>query len=135
MSLTAALNWLDALSIDVRMTLRGLRRDWRYSAVAVFMLALALGLNITVFNVMDAMLFRGMPHTTRNDRIVFLESRTRANNFAHMTFADFEAYRSQATTFEALAFSISGGGRASVFRDSTGRSIDTVMTRLSANSF
>jgi hypothetical protein len=38
-----------------------LRRDWRFAAVAVLMLALALGLNIAVFSVMDAMLFRGLP--------------------------------------------------------------------------
>ena len=123
----------DALALDLRLALRGLRRDWRYSAVAIVMLALALGLNVTVFTVMDAMLFRGLPHTTRSDRIVFFEPRTRANNFARMTFADFEAYRSQATSFETLAFT--GGGGNIVFRDSTGRSIDTVMTRLTANSF
>jgi putative ABC transport system permease protein len=129
----AAMNWLDGFTIDLRLALRGLRRDWRYSAVAIVMLALALGLNVTVFTVMDAMLFRGLPHTTRSDRIVFFEPRTRANNFARLTFADFEAYRSQATSFEALAFT--GGGGNIVFRDSMGRSIDTVMTRLTANSF
>src|SRR5690348_10142161 len=104
----AAINWLDAFILDLRLALRGLRRDWRYSMVAVVMLALALGLNITVFTVMDAMLFRGLPHTTRSDRIVFFEPRTRENNFARMTFADFEAYRAQATSFETLAFT--GGG-------------------------
>lgn len=129
----AAMNWLDPLTLDLRLALRGLRRDWRYSAVAIVMLALALGLNVTVFTVMDAMLFRGLPHTTRSDRIVFFEPRTRANNFARMTFADFEAYRSQATSFETLAFS--SGMSGIVFRDSTGRSIDTLMTRLTANSF
>ena len=42
------------------------------------MLALALGLNTTVFTVMDAMLFRGFPQVTRNHELVFLQERDRA---------------------------------------------------------
>jgi hypothetical protein len=38
--------------------------------VAIVMLALALGLNVAVFTVMDAMFFRGRLLSTRSDRIV-----------------------------------------------------------------
>jgi len=122
----------DALALDARLARRGLCRDWRFSAVAIVMLALGLGLNITVFTVMDAMLFRGLPHTTRSDRIVYFEARS-GSLFRAVPYTDFEAYRSQATAFEGLAFR--GGGGPAVFRDQTGRSIDTAVTRVSANLF
>jgi hypothetical protein len=54
---------------DVRLSLRGLRRDWGFTLAAVAMLALAIGLNVTVFAVMDTMLFRGYPLVKRNDRL------------------------------------------------------------------
>src|SRR5262245_6039292 len=96
------------------------------------MLALALGLNATVFTVMEAMLFRGLPLARRTDRIVYVEMRTQSGR-ARLAYSDFEAWRAQAQAFASLAFSY-GGGQI-VFRGRDGRSFDTAMTRLSANTF
>jgi len=64
------LPWLEGLSYDLRFALRGLQRDRAFTLAAIVMLALAIGLNATVFTVMEAMLFRGYPFVKRNDRLV-----------------------------------------------------------------
>lgn len=130
--MTGGRHWLDGLTLDAQLAARGLRRDWRFSAVAIVMLALALGLNVTVYTVMDTMLFRGLPHTTRSDRIVYFQMRS-GSIFGRLSYPDFEVYRAQARAFEGLAFS--GGGASIVFRDAAGRALDTAMTRISANMF
>src|SRR5579864_9438689 len=67
------LPWLEGLFYDLRFALRGLRRDRAFTLAAIAMLALAIGLNVTVFTVMDAMLFRGFPLVKGNDRLVYLQ--------------------------------------------------------------
>ena len=54
---------------DLRLALPGLRRDRAFTLAAIAMLALAIGLNVTVFTVMAAMLFRAYPLVKRNDRL------------------------------------------------------------------
>ena len=55
------LPWLEGLFYDLRFALRRLRRDRAFTLAAIAMLALAIGLNVTVFAVMNTMLFRGFP--------------------------------------------------------------------------
>ena len=43
-----AMAWLDGLFSDLRFALRGLRRDRAFTLAAIAMLALAIGLNVTV---------------------------------------------------------------------------------------
>ena len=62
-----------ALFHDLRFALRGLRRDRAFTLTAIAMLALAIGLNVTVFTVMNTMLFRGFPLVKRNDRLVYIQ--------------------------------------------------------------
>ena len=102
------------------MTLRGLRRDRAFTLAAIAMLALAIGLNVTVFTVMNAMLFRGFPLVKRNDRLVYLQERGPSGAVLH-PYPDFEEWRAQAQSFEGMAFV---GGRAITFRDGDGRPID-----------
>src|SRR5690348_4916233 len=66
---------LDGFLHDLRFALRGLRRDQAFTFAVIATLALAIGLNVTVFTVMDAMLFRGYPLVKRNDRLVYLQER------------------------------------------------------------
>lgn len=125
------LAWLDGLLYDLRLTLRGLRRDRAFTLAAVGMLTLAIGLNVTVFTVTDAMLFRGFPLVKRNDRLVYLQERGPSGTCC-MLYPDFEAWRSQAQSFEGMAFV---GTRSITFRDGDGRPIDMRPTMLSASTF
>lgn len=47
--------------LDVRYALRGLRRNPGFAAVAVLVLALAIGVNTASFGVIDALLFKPLP--------------------------------------------------------------------------
>ena len=115
------LAWLEGLFYDLRFALRGLRRDRAFTIMAIAMLALAIGLNVTVFLVMNTMLFRGFPLVKRNDRLVYIQERY-PSGLCCLSYLDFEDWRSQAKSFAGMAFvagrhfsfSESEGGRAAV---------------------
>ncbi len=122
---------MDGLFYDLRFTVRGLRRDWAFALTAVATLTLAIALNVTVFAVMDAMLFRGFPHVKANSGLVYLQERY-PSGVCCISYPDFADWRGQARAFEGMAF-IGGGGVS--FSDSDGRAIDTETFLVSANLF
>jgi hypothetical protein len=67
---------LDRLFYDLRLSLRTLCRDKGLTLAAIAMLALAIGLNVTVFATMNTMLFRGFPLVHGNLRRVHLNKPT-----------------------------------------------------------
>jgi hypothetical protein len=69
------LPWIEGLFYDARFALRGLRRDPVYTLAALAMLALAIGLNVIVFAIMNTMLFRGFPFVKRSDRLIYIQER------------------------------------------------------------
>jgi predicted permease len=89
---------LEGLFQDVRLGLRTLRRRPAFTAIAVAMLALGAGINIAVFTVVNAALFKGWPIVCRNDRIVQIAT---SRNFVY--YPDFEAWRLQAKSFSGMA--------------------------------
>ena len=123
--------WVEALAFDVRLALRGLRRDWTYALASMGMLALALSLNTTVFTVMDAMLFRGFPQVPRNHQLVFLQERDRLGRCC-LSYADVEEWQTQAQSFQGIA---PVGGLSVAFRDGQGRPMDLRVTTVGANLF
>jgi putative ABC transport system permease protein len=119
---------------ELRLALRGLRRDWAFTLVTVAILALAIGLNVTVFTVMHAMLFRGNPLAARSDRLAYIEMRKPlAQAPEPIRYSDFEAWRLQAHAFQGLAFA--GTDRIIPFRAGHARAVDTRVSHVSANTF
>jgi hypothetical protein len=55
------LPWLDVLVQDVRFTLRTLGRDRGFTLIAVVILGLGIGANVTVFSVVNTILLRPLP--------------------------------------------------------------------------
>jgi hypothetical protein len=98
-----SLSWIEGLFYDLRFAMRGLWRDRAFALAAVATLALAIGLNVTAFTVMQAMLFRGYPLVKDNERLVYLQERIPAAS-GLMSYADFQDWRAQARSFEGLAF-------------------------------
>jgi predicted permease len=123
--------WLDGVLFDLRLALRALRRDRVYTVTAIVMLTVALALNATVFTVTDAMLFRGFPHVSRNDRLLYIQERCGAANCG-VSYADFEVWRAAARSFEELSFL---GTRVIALRDGDGRFADLTTRIVSANLF
>jgi putative ABC transport system permease protein len=127
--------WLDGLLFDLRLAFRGLRRDRGFSLTAVSTLSVAIALNVTVFTVMDAMLFRGLPLAKRSDRLVYLAMRKPSDLPCcpgPVLDRDVEAWRAQAHALEGIA--VWRSGEPITFRDGEGRPIDMILSRWSFNT-
>ena len=129
---TRGLPWLETAFYDLRISLRGLRRDRAFALTAIATLALAIALNVTVFTIMDAMLFRGYPLVQRNDRLLYIQERS-PSGVCCVSYSDFENWRTATQVFEGMAYIASN--RGITFRDRDGRSIDKLTFRISANTF
>jgi putative ABC transport system permease protein len=125
------LPWLESLFYDLRFALRGLRRDRAFTLTAIVTLALAIGLNVTVFAVMNTMLFRGYPLVQRNDRLVYIQEQYPSGTCC-ITYLDFEDWRAQAHSFEGMAFV---GEKNISLSYGEGRSLDAVAFTVSTNAF
>lgn len=123
--------WLDDLAFDVRHAGRLLlRRDRAFSLAGIAMLALAIGLNLTVFTIVQAMLFRGFPLVPRNDRLLYIQVRYPSGKCC--SYSDFEAWRAGTHAFQDLAFVV---GRQATIRAGMSRPIEVHAMALSANAF
>jgi putative ABC transport system permease protein len=89
---------IEAVLQDVHYALRTLRRRPAFTAPAIAMLALSLGINTAVFTVIHAALFEGWPLVRANHRIVQIST---SRHFVF--YPDFEAWRSQARSFDGMA--------------------------------
>ena len=125
-----ALAWLEGIFYDLRFAFRGLRRDRAFTVTAITMLAMALGLNVTVFAVMNTMLFRGFALVKKNSRLVYIEEQSPSAGCC--SYPDFEDWQAQARSFEGMAFigekpiSLSDGGGE--------RPVDTLAFTVSSNT-
>ena len=90
--------WLDDLLRDGRYALHQFRRSPGFTAVAVTMLAVGIGVNTTVFTVTNAVLFKASPSVDRNDRIVYVGT----GQSCCVSYPDFEDWRAQAKSFEGM---------------------------------
>jgi hypothetical protein len=102
-----------------------------FTLTAIATLALTIGLNVTVFTVVSAMLFRGFPLVQRNDRLVYMQERYPAG-MCCASYTDFEAWRAQAHSFVDMGFI---GGTPITFSDGNGRPMDMSTATVSTNTF
>jgi putative ABC transport system permease protein len=122
---------LEGLFYDLRLSLRTLYRDNVFSLAAISMLALTIGLNVTVFAVMNTMLFSGFPLVQRNDALVYIQERLPSGR-TFVSYLDFEDWRAQANAFEGMGFEAHG---YRTFSEAAGRSVDALAAAVSANTF
>ena len=66
---------MDALLLDLRLAIRGLRQARGFTLTAILTLTVAIALNVIVYTVRDAMLFRGLPQARQSDRLVYMAMR------------------------------------------------------------
>jgi len=98
---------LDALLLDARLAVRALIREPVSSVATILVLALGLGLNLTTFRVMDATLFEGYRLVRDNERLLYIDE-LYPTPACCVSYADFEAWRAEARSFQDMAFGVLG---------------------------
>ena len=118
---------------DAKFASRMLLRDPGFTAVMVFALALGIGVNATVFTLVNAVLFRGLPFE-EPDRILYLscDRPTADDRDIGVSFPDFRDWRAQSKTFRGLA---GFTNRAMVIIDTVNAPERYTGVQLTANAF
>ena len=92
---------LSHLGRDLRHAFRQFRRARGFTALAVLCLGLAIGVNTSIFGVLNSVLFRPMP-VEQADRLIVI-SRGQAATFSYPTYRDF---RDRTRTLSGLTASL-----------------------------
>lgn len=108
--------WVDTLSQDVRLAARALVRDRSFTIAAVMALGLAIGLNASVFAIINTAFLRDVP-LDEPERLIGIQLRDSrapapgpdngglgpAGSVLGVSYADLRAWREQTSSFEGLA--------------------------------
>ncbi|HWA86789.1 MAG TPA: ABC transporter permease [Opitutus sp.] len=100
----------------MRHALRSLAKSPGYTAVALLTLALGIGVNTSMFSVVDALLFRSAPFP-EPDQLVQIVASTRTTEQQPFSYIELREIRAQAASFSALttigytAYSVSEPGQ------------------------
>ena len=115
---------------DFSLAIRQFRRRPGFAFAVVSTLALAVGANIAVFSVVNAVLFRALPFRAP-ERLVWIASVRSDNPSAPFTLPEFMDYRSRTRTLEGIA--AYANWRASLVEDNMTEGLQGA--RMSANAF
>src|SRR5437764_1931807 len=104
---------------DLRFALRQLRKSPGFSALAIITLAIGIGLNTTIFSLINDLFLRGLPFK-EPQRLVHMYSNARERNLLELAISvpRFEHYRDSQTIFDGFgaenvsAFTLTGFGDA-----------------------
>lgn len=96
---------------DLRFALRQIARYRWFSAAVIVTIALGIGVNTTVFTLVNAVLFKPVP-VPGGERLLVVTQRWPENRFNRgpISLAEFRAYREQNRTFEGLEAVARDGG-------------------------
>src|SRR5258708_10845167 len=95
--------WIETLWHDVRYAVRMLHKSPVFASVAVLVMALGIGANTAVFNVVNTVLLRPLPYRDP-DRIVTLSSLWKDGGHGPVSAPDFHDWHDQSTAFSAMAY-------------------------------
>jgi hypothetical protein len=86
---------IDALLRDTRHAIRRLARDWRFTAAAVLILGLGIGVNTAIFSLINATLFRQQSFADRDRLVDIYQNATNAGGIdgnSYPAYLDMAAY-------------------------------------------
>jgi predicted permease len=86
---------------DLRYAVHIIVKERWYATVAVVALSLGIGLNATVFTLVNAILIRGLPYKD-SDRLYVMSTRRQNGDRTGVSAADLDDWRRQSKTFAAL---------------------------------
>src|SRR5215469_13718311 len=102
------MNWLESLSQDTRYGIRQLRQSPAFALVAVLSLALGIGANTAIFQLIDAIRLRSLPVEKPEELVSvdFPQGSFRAGWFstrsARFTYSQWEQIRKQQQAFTGV---------------------------------
>src|SRR5437868_13222908 len=89
---------------DLRIACRMLARERGFTLVVVLALALGIGANTTVFTLVNAVLFRGLPFPDSNRIVVVSCSQpSEGRDRVGVSYPDFRDWRTQSKSFQGVA--------------------------------
>ena len=118
---------------DIRYAVRTLARNPGFTVVAVLCLGIGIGVNSTIFSVVNGVILRPFPYPDA-DRIIVLDSTNQrlAEQRVGVSYADFKDLRDQSTTLQAVA---AFGGRSLTISDGASDPERYIGTTVSWNLF
>ena len=105
---TRALAWMTGIWRDVHISVRGLLHEPGFSVVCVFVLALAIGANSTVFSLINATFLRSLPYH-EPDRIVQIWETMSGSGRTSVNYLNFKEWQERQDCFSRIAMSLGGG--------------------------
>jgi predicted permease len=99
--------WFDRLSQDLRFAVRLLRRAPVFTATAMAVLAVGVGLNLAAFQVFDAVALSPLP-VRSPDALVKLERRNGRGHSTTFSYPAFDFYRSKSASISSAMALVSG---------------------------
>jgi putative ABC transport system permease protein len=98
---------------DLRFALHLIAKDRWYSAVAIIALSLGIGVNATVFTLVNAVLIRGLPYKDAHQ--LYMLSVTRKDNPrpGGVSLLDFREWQAQSKSFSGMAAGANGASNLS----------------------
>ena len=93
---------LDELRADLRLTLRNVRQNPGFAAIAILSLALGIGANTAIFGLVDAVMLRMLP-VRDPGRLVFIQNVGTQGANGGPPYPCFELFRDKAASFESMA--------------------------------
>lgn len=123
--------WLDDVRLDVRYALRTLAKNPGFTGVAVSTLVIGIGINVAVFTVADAVLFKGFRSVRANDRILYIGTQKNGRGCC-ASYPDYLDWQAEATSFTGMG---AVADQQINFSDGSGPPEHYDATRITANGF
>ncbi|MGH7676827.1 MAG: ABC transporter permease [Gemmatimonadaceae bacterium] len=93
---------METLLQDFRYALRGLRRSPGFTLVALITLALGIGVNSSIFSVVNAILFRPLPIERPAELVNVYGHQATSNDHETISYPNYLAYRERTTTLSGV---------------------------------
>ncbi|HVN08973.1 MAG TPA: ABC transporter permease [Patescibacteria group bacterium] len=95
--------WFAGVSHDLLYSVRLIRKNPGFTAIAVLTLALGIGANVTIFSWINAILLNPVPGASDPGRLVEVITLSKTESYTSMSYPDFKDFREQANLLDGIA--------------------------------